>query len=459
MRTQRTRIARSIRAQRGVTLLEMLLVVSVLAIMMSIGTVIVTKITRQNANQMAALDVLRVQRGAEEFTKTNFSQLLDPMAPNNISAIGSTRILTLNNLIAENYLPQGLTDRVLNMRMRVWLRNDTGVAAGSIPAIQIITATEPVSGISDLGQVFEWVFDTAGFGDGKLGMRANSGGIYNVTTFRSSSGSWTIPAADLSGYTAPLPAVGGMPRAYLAAYGRMTSEDVFDANVLYRVPVAGHPEYNQMSADLNMGGFDLVDVGTMTADNITAASMTLSGSNDYALTSERTLTLAGATTVTGNMAVYGDSDAGTVDLTVAGSVELNNGSAAVQTLNTGSMAVANDGLVARNLTSGNTTSMDMVTNNTATLAGSNVSTSNLQLGSAGSGNPTISANNFVTGNITSAGIEVNNATTLAAGQAHSIVNNVRIDGNATNIPSAAADEAFFNDMCYQNGPQDGINGC
>ena len=86
-------------AQRGFSLIEMLLVTAAMATLMVVLSYVISSFGQQAKYQMAAQQLLQVQTAAEQFVKTNFTQLLDPAATGNIAAIGNTRIITVADVV------------------------------------------------------------------------------------------------------------------------------------------------------------------------------------------------------------------------------------------------------------------------------------------------------------------------------------------------------------------------
>ncbi len=455
------------RTQAGVNMLETLLVVGALAVLMLVLSSVITSFGNEAKYQMAAKQLLQVQLAAEQFVKTNFTQLTDPLATGNIAAIGDTRMITVAALAAQNYLPVGVTDyNVLGLRMRVFLRNDTAAAPGSIPAIQIVVATDPPSfaAATDTGPDYQALMGSAAYGKGRIGILSNVGDTFDTNRFRSTTNQWSISRLQLAGYAPPLPPTPftGAATGYLASFGRMTSEDIFDPNVLYRVPIAGHADYNEMNTTLNMDGNNMLDVKTVTADRWTnTGAVTINapagGSVSYGLSTEGKLETTSAN-LHGDNTIYADENAGTNDL-YSGSYMRFNGPATFASTKSDNLIVRNAGLIVPTLTTGSVKSRDLVVNNTLSITNTALQTSDLQLGGAGGTNPSLRSGSLSTANVTA-------ATTAATGQVrlprgnHSVAANARV-GTTAVIPAINVGTGVFQDLCYTTGPSstDRINGC
>lgn len=447
--------------QRGISLLEVLLAVGVLASLLAIGTVITTDLARQIVNEKASNQMLTLQRAGEEYATANFTKLLSSSVPGNIAfppgPPNKTKRISVATLIADGFLPNGFDEEnLLNLNMAVYLRNATNAAAGSIETIEIITVTEPTAATPN-GQVYKWILDTALFGNGKLGILSNIGAGFNNVSFRSTNGSWTVPIASLTGYTPTVPTAATNPSGYIAAYGRTTTEDVFDPDVLYRIPIAGQPDLNRMQAPLNMNNHDIVDAGTITADQLNVANATLNGTGRYALSSTGTINFgAGTTSMSGDMIVYGRDPALGNSFT-ATNADLGTGSLTSESITTNTLTAGADGIVADNLVTNNATSLDLITNNSMNLSVNNLNTSNLQIGGTGGANVinanTLTSDNLVAGNASVTGnMSIDN-------DGISVIQDMNVGGNASIKSLRANDTSVFSDLCYTSGAQDGIEGC
>lgn len=443
--------------QRGFTLLEVLLSIGILAGLLTVGSYIIGQYTRLIINEKAASQMLQVQNAGEEFTRTNFTQLIDGATANNIAAPGSSRIITVADMVAENFLPANFPDtNALRLRMQVYLRNNTKVGIGSLPSIEVITVTFPQFA-GDVGQPFQWLADTAQFGKGKLGILSNIGGAYDNISFRSTSNQWRVPLNDLAGYAPPLPASASDPSGYVAAYGVVKSEDIFDNNILYRIPVIGQTQLNQMDTELNMNGHELTDVGTMTIDNVQASALTLNKAGGYAFTSTDGINVTGDTNLNGNMTVYADNDPGTNDFSAV-SASLPAGTVSTNRIDTINLDVSNT-LVSNNLTTNNSTSRDMIVNTGMNLSNADVVTSTLQIGSTGASaftTNTLTAQRYVAGSA-----DVSNNYRALTNGTHQVTNNMGIgsETGTVTIRTMAAQEVRFGNLCYEGGAADDIEQC
>lgn len=449
------------RSERGITLLETLFAVGSIALLIAVGTYVTAQIGKQTLFERTASQMLTIQRAAEEFAKSNFTQLVDPVI-GIIPAAGQVRELTVAQLVTDNYLSQSVTDALgKDLRVRVFLRNDT--TAGSLDAVEIVTATETVNAVP--GIPFADLLDIASFGRGKLGVLANIT-PYDIANFRSVSGEWRVPLANLAvvpgGYAPGLPGA-GQGSGYLAAYSRMSNEDIFDTNVLYRIPVAGNPALNTMNTDLSMGGFDLCgtivsgicskDTSTVTADRVNTRNVALTGDGGYALSTEGTLEM-GALNVNGGLTVYGDNDAGTADLQIT-SLDAPDGTVSSATANAVTLSVGADGLIAETATTDTMTSNELIVNDSFQAAGT-INTPTLQLGSAGG--PALTSTTLSSRTMTAGSANVTSAFTANTGATHTVTQELRTNGRAS-LGALTADSVDFQNLCYTSAAEDGIPGC
>ncbi len=444
--------------QRAFSLLEVLLAVGIMATILAIGTVITTDLARQIVNEKAAGQMLTLQRAGEEYATSNFNKLLNSAVAGNIASPTSSRVVNISTLISDGFLPNGFeAENLLNLDMALYLRNATNISGvAPIATIEVITVTSGTPA-TPRGQTFKWILDTALFGGGKLGVLSNIGAGFNNVSFTSTNGSWNVPIGNISSYSPSLPTASNDPSGYIAAYGRVTSEDVFDSNVLYRIPIAGNPNLNRMQTGLNMNNNGLTDVGTLTAEQMNTGNVNLNSTGRYALSSTGTMNFgAGTTSMSGDMVVYGVDPAAGNSLTAnsvnLGTGSLNAGSIATDTLNAGA-----DGLVANNLNTVSATSQDLIANGTLNLNSVNtVSTSNMQLGGS-SGSTTLTADNLTAGNLVAGEANVTGGMTVT-NDGISTVNNMSVGGGAT-VRSLGTNKATFTDLCYTTGAKDDINGC
>lgn len=455
-------------SERGITLLETLFVVGSIAILISVGTYILAQVGKQTVFERTASQLLEVQRGAEEYVKANFTQLLDVAVAGNIAGPGAVREVPIADLAADNYLTGTASDQIgKDLRVHVYIRNDT--TAGNPDAIEIITATESSNGGD--GEPFSDLLDTAWFGRGKIGVLANVL-PYDTFNFRGITSEWLVPVTDLAsaGY-APTITGGTDGRGYLAAYGRMDRDSSTVGNVLYRIPT-GNPADNTMSADLSMGGHNLCGsiVGTVcssgnstvTVDRLNAANVVLTGNGGYALSTEGPLEVSGGLGVAGGVTVYGDTDITTPDLQTTSLSASDGRVSANKAVASQTLTVGADGLIANDAETGTMTSNELVVNNRLRVGGDNsspggsIETTNIQLGSTGGA--ALATGNLNTGTAIAGSTTVTDTYTANTNALHTITQNLRSNGSLT-IGAVTAGEAQFQNLCYKNGPADDIEQC
>lgn len=441
---------RTSRDQRGFTLLETLLTVGVASLLFATVTYVITQYTAQTRNELTARYMLEVQRAGEEFARTNIAQLIDGDTPAiDIETPGDVRILTLADLTAGNFLNDFRPDP-LGYTARVVLRNATPPDPGALPIIEVITVTDAPA-FADRGRDMNILRDVATYGRGRIGI-LGSGAPYDLANFTSSTNQWRVPLANLPGYAPALP-LANPQTGLLAAYGRLTSEDIFNNDILFRIPVVGCPECNQMTTDLDMNGNNLNNISTMTADRLTAGGMELDGSpSSYALQVDDDLQTTGAVTAN-SVTVYADDDNATNDLTAA-SLTTGTGSIVTGTLTANELVVQTNGLVAQDVTvEGDTTTGEMIVNQSASIANGNISTTGFQLGAnPGATAATLSTNTAQTGGLIAGTVTTSGSVQAATGNNHLVANNVRVQGNADLGSINFVNEAQFVDLkCLSGG--------
>lgn len=450
------------RRQGGFTLLEVLLTVGVASLLFSVATYVITQYTIQTRNEMSARYLLEVQRAGEEFARTNIAQMLDGDDPADIDVPGDVRILTIGDLVAGNFMSDFRPDP-LGYTARVVLRNASPPAPAP-PVIEVITVTNAPA-FAPRGRDMNVLRDVASYGRGRIGI-LGTGLPYNNANFISSTNEWRVPLANLTGYNPVLPAAN--PRTgLLAAYGRLTSEDIFNNDVLFRIPVAGCPQCNQMTTDLDMNNNQITGISTMTADRITAGSMTLDGSpSPYALQVDDDMVTTG-NVIAERVVVYADNNAATNDLS-ANSVSAGVGNIVAGNVTTGDLNVQSgvpgtpaNGMATRTLNvEGTTTTGEMVLNQSATLQNGSITTTKLQFGTAAApGTPTVRTSGISAGGVIAGTVNSSGAVQINTGNSHLVTNNVRVQGNAGLGSVNFANEAHFVDLKCRNGGGAYVDDC
>lgn len=247
-------------AHKGFSLLELLLVVLVLSVLMAGALKIFDDWAKTSLDQEVAQEILQLQMAAEAYVDLNFNSLID----NHLTATGLIHEIVIStDLIANGFLPAGYQAiNSFNQPMRVIARRADNAAYG--PVIEVITLSDTVPRQENR------LFSAARAGGSKLGVLAcrdlNSGVCLTAGfTIRSASGAWAVPLSDLSSLYSTVPNANG---GYMAAYGRITDEQVLTDQYLFRVEDADFADANRMQTNLRMNSNDIVNAGIIVADQV-----------------------------------------------------------------------------------------------------------------------------------------------------------------------------------------------
>ncbi|GEM_PF-2272962 len=301
------------KSMRGFSLLELLLVITVSALLTTIVIQIFNDFTQRSVNRRAGNHILKIQSSAEEYVAANFTDLWT----NNIPNLGDIDEITIPDMIAEGFLPDNYrANNVFRQNTKILIRNG-GVGFTGGQAVEVLTVTEDTADGVDRSWANERVMDAARSAGPKVGVIVNAvigdGTTCCAGSIQSLFGEWSIPLAD---FAAEFNRTDNPDRGYLAAYGRVAFSDTFNNDYLYRVSIPGQPQVNQMQTNLDMDNNVINGVGVISADNISVgyiynnatntwvdqgASLTISGSNTgtgsftpFALTVDQAMEVAGA---------------------------------------------------------------------------------------------------------------------------------------------------------------------
>lgn len=258
--------------QKGFTLLELLLSIGILTLMITGLTQVFDSWHQASVNRAAAADMLRMQRGAEDYVLANFAVLIDATKTGNCRT--SFQALPVGTLRTEGYLPSSFRDtNRFGQRMQIFCRrvpDATGVYRNSGEAIEVVTlAGDPGSG--DARRVgFNALRDAASAGGPKMGVIAQGNlGMTFDGLAKSLTNDWSVTLSEVGSYTSSANTSGG----YLASYGRVRLDSAVTNNeILYRTPMSddtngdGIPDLNRMETNLDMNGNSIDNVGTIVAD-------------------------------------------------------------------------------------------------------------------------------------------------------------------------------------------------
>jgi len=247
------------KTHKGFSLLEMLMAISLIAMIVVGVFTISDQWLKRAVNRQLAVDVLRLQQAASDYVFTNFETLkktsLNQFVKINVSDIKDT-----------NFLPSGYTARnALKQDMVVYKRSRNIVPYYVIDVL--VVSTNPSSGTIRIPN--DRMLDAVRAGGPQMGLYSQIVTPDNNLPNKISSffKGWSVDPSltPLPGYAATPNGSGG----YIAAFNIVSGEKI-EANpdYLYRVSVAGQPQLNRMAADLRMNKNPIRDVGTMTADKV-----------------------------------------------------------------------------------------------------------------------------------------------------------------------------------------------
>ena len=326
---RRRREVRARGRQAGLSLFGALLALALLGMMVAGGAVFLETRALEERAGLAALQLQVLAQAGASFATSQFTALL-----------AAPREITLAELRISGALPAEFTDvDVLGRGFRVLV-----LAAG--PGAFDLLVTETVAA-GDVLVPTHALLEARG--SVRLGLVAPE-----------LPGRLTGPAidADITGFRT---AYGGAPAVRaLAVLERFDQERVF-GDQLFRVSVTGFPEVNVMQTELDLGGNDVLNAGTVEAVSLVVEEdLTVLGNMEVVIGE---LVVGSAVTVTDGMTVGGTLTAnggiftGTVasgDMTVTGDLDAESVSAS-GTVTGGSFATAGE-VVGANATLGSVTS-------------------------------------------------------------------------------------------------------
>lgn len=266
---------------QGFSLLELLLVISLMAVFLMGLINVFDKWSQRTMNRVAAAEILRLQSAAVRYIKNNFGSFEG-------DAFNVFTPIPLSELADGVYLPSGYTPRnpfrqtmrVYKRKMRVARLEPDGTPTADLvtgaplytTVFEVLTITDDPSATNKVRISNQNLMDIVQAGGPRMGVysQITTGGIAYAGRITSPLQDWyiTYTPGMLDGYLGQPDARAG----YLAAYEIVsTSNLVENDNYLYRVDIPGRPELNQMRADLRMDLNPIQKVGNLTADRVNVA--------------------------------------------------------------------------------------------------------------------------------------------------------------------------------------------
>lgn len=311
---------------KGFTLLELLLAISVFASLLAIVSVVFNNWFKDNIDYRVSREMQQLQTASRDFVKLN----LDSIILNQIPAVGSVSEILVANMVSQGFLPAGYNARnSYRQNLRVFIRYlSNNTVNGDVVEVITFSYGPPIED--------KRLFKAASNGEESVGLI--SGLVINGTccngNAQSVSSSWSIPlnAGYLGATPLPLPNANG---GYMAAYDMVSSDNSLSSDYLYRNRINGSPQLNRMETNLNINNNDITNAGVIVSD-----SMQISGNGVFSGTETNgsrspyvlsvrdnfeTLQNVNVTSVAdqtkGNVIINGDNNIG-VDFTVSGTMNV-----------------------------------------------------------------------------------------------------------------------------------------
>jgi type II secretory pathway pseudopilin PulG len=248
----------------GFSLLELLLVVGIAAFMMAVVVELFDNFAQRSQARRAGNHILTIQNSAEEYVAANFNALWDTLIPN----LNDTAIVPIADLEDDGFLPVDYKTRnALRQESKILIRNlGNGFSGGRV--IEVLSVTENTADGTDRSYANERIIDAAGAAGPKAGVIINATIGTNgccAGRIQSMGGEWQV---DLADFDSLLNHTVNSNRGYLAAYGRISFNDTFNLDYLYRTEIPAQPQINTMETNILMSGNEVQNVGVITADNV-----------------------------------------------------------------------------------------------------------------------------------------------------------------------------------------------
>jgi type II secretory pathway pseudopilin PulG len=205
---------------RGFTVIEILVVLTVLISLISLGSRYIQRNLDSALNQAMAYHFKRIDKAANSYVKDHYADLL-----------GQQSELELESLVNAAYLPPDFlktNNYQQSYKIRIFPKQQ-----GNIALLQVVITTQKGQEISEqaLRQISNLVGGQAGYVS-----------ILSPDKITGTQGGWEMESKDLS-----------ITTGHLASVTWVNQRDIIDADgFLRRQKFEGHPEYNRMETDLQM---------------------------------------------------------------------------------------------------------------------------------------------------------------------------------------------------------------
>ena len=326
-----------VKNQKGMSLLEVLLAISVMTVLITGAVQIFDDWFKRSINQKVASEMLELQDAAEQYVKLNHEYILNDEVPN----VGDIAEIDFDAMIDGGFVsPNYRARNSFGQSLRVLIRNVNDATVAGV-ALEVIAVSDDLNGDSRMADAR--LFDAALAGGPQLGLiSALELGVNCCDgNIQSANGEWSVSLNDFSALYNATPDLnrGG----YMAAYGRVSLNDSIDDRYLYRVEMDGQDHLNRMMTNMDLNGRDIVNAGTIVSDNMSVTGDTvLNGNETNGFSSPYVLAVrdnfeAPSMVVTrdgnskGDIVVQGDNDNATFDFDVTGNMTLLNPSGSVIT--------------------------------------------------------------------------------------------------------------------------------
>lgn len=234
------------RAQRGVTLIEAIATIGVMAAVMTLAVATTGNYTDDTRNAVTAQQIRSVGEAARAYINDNQASL---------SALASAAVpavIPVSALVTGGYLPSGFS-AVNNHAQTMCVL----VLEPTANNLQGLVITQGGTALDDITQ--RQISNLIGASGGSILSTA-------TTTLDGSQGGWSMALGGYGVRDCSNAAIAGGPGAGHNVMALWTGGNDVATAFLYRDSVAGRPELNRMNTSIDMGGFRIVNLQTA-ADN------------------------------------------------------------------------------------------------------------------------------------------------------------------------------------------------